>query len=481
MGKVRKLSQNYNSILFLICLLLFSFFPNGTVWAESETNPTEAVQVPETFVMGPTNAPPPDVDCKAYALYDVLSDTFLLGENLDQPLAPASITKVMTVLLALENLKPTDTITITRDMFETIPNDYTRLGLMEGEVITVDEALHACLLISANDAAMAIGITLGGSSDTFAAMMNKRARELGCTHTHFTNPYGYADEAHVTTAHDMALIMKEALQHKEFCEISCEKNYMMGPTNLCAESRGMPNGNRFISKSEYAYDPYIGGKTGYTDLSLYTIAAGARKNDRTLVAVILGASNSPVRYENLIDLFEYGFNQYAVEQNDPEKCAMAQAQAQKQVENQMKEMGLSLFIDETNMQIDDYIILPADQAGKSYEIQIDPEQLVIQSGLKRQTLESPVYRRCTDGGKRQIGVFRIILIDRPVSEGQTESVIQTKNESETIDNSKTEQSSFHYLFIVAIVLVLLAGLFCLIAMIRHDLKKRRRNGQPHVL
>ena len=114
----------------------------------------------QTPILDPNDPDAPAIDGTAYVLYDVQSGTFLLGNNQDTPLAPASITKVMTVLLAFENLKLTDTITVTRDMYESIPADYVRLGLVEGEEITVEQALYACLLISANDAAMKLALNI---------------------------------------------------------------------------------------------------------------------------------------------------------------------------------------------------------------------------------------------------------------------------------------------------------------------------------
>src|SRR5659263_137804 len=157
---------------------------------------------------------------------------------------------------------------------------------------------------------------MGGSIEGFSQMMNDRAVELGCMHTNFTNPYGLSDEKHVTTAHDMALMMAEALKNETYTKISTTANYTMPATNK-HKPRNITNGNRFVSTTTYAYENYIGGKTGFTDMSGYTIVAGARQDGRTLIGVVLGASCSVVRYSELISLFNYGFENYTTSSIDP--------------------------------------------------------------------------------------------------------------------------------------------------------------------
>ena len=327
-------------LLFRSCIFLLSFgvilsstFMTPVVSAEglasSASSSAEATISADglTELLDPAGLDAPAVDSKAYVLYDAQSGTFLLGKNQDTPLSPASITKVMTVLLALENLELTDTITITREMFEGIPNDYTRLGLFEGEEITVEEALYACLLISANDAAMALAAKVGGSEAEFVEMMNDKAVEIGCLNTNFTNSYGLADPNHLTTAHDMALILAEALKNDTYTRISTTKFFLLRATNKSAETRGMMNGNKFISAPQFAYEYYIGGKTGYTNISGYTIVAGAQKDGRTLVSVILGASGSEIRFSNLISLFNFGFSEFSTVHVNPVDFEDLKAQA----------------------------------------------------------------------------------------------------------------------------------------------------------
>ncbi|MDW7658322.1 MAG: D-alanyl-D-alanine carboxypeptidase family protein [Bacillota bacterium] len=460
-------------ISVVLALSLLAFFPTS-VQAASKTTAT---------LLDPVAAGSPEVDGKAYVLYDAQSGTFLTGKNEKEPLPPASITKVMTVLLALENLKLTDTITITRDMFETIPNDYTRLGLVEGEIITVEQALLASLLISANDTAMALALTMGGSIDGFTDMMNNRARELGCTDTHFTNPYGYADEDHLTTACDMALITAQALTHPVFTQITTKKNHLLPPTNLYEESRGLPNGNRFIATTQYAYDAYIGGKTGYTKLSRYTIVAGAEKDGRTLVGVILGASNSPIRYSNLIDLFEYGFGKYVTSTVDLNEYEAIKLQAIDQIKALINDEDYPLYIDETELQLDAWTTTTNTRDAGGYTASMDFDPSVLKADLASQVLNYPLYRHYADGSKVQVGVLVMTVLKQqptPTASGSSIGPSIGPSDDPTADTNAEGPSIIRYILVGILSVILAFAVLLLVAMLKRDMKRRRR-GKPRML
>lgn len=423
----------------------------------------------------------PEVDGKAFVLYDAQSGTILAGHHANEPLPPASITKVMTALLALENLELSDPITITAEMFETIPNDYTRLGLMEGEIITVEQALHASLMISANDAAMALGLTVGGTLAGFIDMMNVRARELGCTDTQFTNPYGYADEAHLTTACDMALITAEALKYPLFSEITTKKNHLLEPTNLFAESRGLPNGNRFVTSSEFAYDAYIGGKTGYTDLSRYTIVAGAGKDGRTLVGVILGASNSPIRYSNLIDLFEYGFSQTVTQSIDPTEYESLKQQAVDQLKAQIDDADYALYVADAKLQLDDCITVTRVNEAGGHTVGMDCNPELLQADLEQQILNFPLYRRYNDGNEVQVGLLEVTVLKLQPTPTPTAAATSIAPSSDPAADAGTGGPTIlRYLLIGLAGIVFVFAILLLIAMVKRDLSRRRR-GRPRML
>ena len=408
------------------------------------------------------------VDAKAYVLYDAQSGTFLTGKNQDEPLSPASVTKVMTVLLAMENLELTDKITITRDMFETIPNDYTRLGLMEGEEVTVEQALYANLLISANDASMALATAVGGSVDNFVTMMNERAVELGCLDTHFTNPYGFADVDHLTTAHDIALIFAEVLKYDLYTQIATTRHYLMPATNICSEERGMQNGNKFVSTEQFKYEYYVGGKTGYTDLSSYTITAGARRDGRTLISVILGASQSAVRYLGCAALFDYGFENFSTVAVDPAEFEEVKDQAVASVTAAIGQTGSTLVIEDVNLHLDDYLTTTAKRAASPFSCVMDDQTDLLQTGLASQALQYPLYLEYGDGTRLPVGLLEISIGLAPTEETTVP----------VPDTPDTRAPVWRIILrVIAIILLVVVVAFCLlllIAMIRHDLHKKHR-------
>ncbi|MHB8961937.1 MAG: D-alanyl-D-alanine carboxypeptidase family protein [Saccharofermentanales bacterium] len=432
---------------------------------------SEPSSLGQTSLLDPAGEGSPAIDGKAYVLYDAQSGTFLLGKNQDTPLSPASITKVMTVLLALEHLKMTDTIIVTRDMFKDIPNDYTRLGLVSEEEITVEEALYACLLISANDAALALAITIGGSEEAFVAMMNAKAAELGCSRTHFTNPYGLADKEHLTTAHDMALIMAEALKNEMYTTISTTRHYPMPATNKFAEPRGIINGNRFITAKKYAYEHYIGGKTGYTDMSRFTITAGARQDGRTLVSVILGASTSDIRYANLISLFSYGFSAYSTEHVDPAEYEDIRTQAVSQVASAIDEAGYTLSVSDSTLVLDDYTTTTSARSMADYSSVYDINIESLRPDLPSQVLHIPLYRRYSDGTRSQVGTLDV-TVTKVSSQG-------TSSEVASDPGTGAGRRILGTAVMIVLAAILLFGVLILYSMIRRELKRRRRRRRHH--
>ena len=180
-----------SGIALVLTFIIFSgsFGPVLAVNDEFDDPEDDVVSQNEAYddLLNETPADAPQVTGTAYLLFDAQSGQVLMGRNLDQPLEPAGVTKLMTELLALENLELDDTITVTADMYITIPEDFVTLGITEGEEVTVHDMIYAALLQSANDACMALAIKTSGSETAFISKMNTRARELGCTATTFTS------------------------------------------------------------------------------------------------------------------------------------------------------------------------------------------------------------------------------------------------------------------------------------------------------
>ena len=233
-------------------------------------------------------------------------------ENIDGKAYPASITKVATLLVALENGKMDDIVKVSEDAVYSVNADYAHIALKPGEELTLKDALYAVMLASANDAAYAVAENVGEGYDWFIDEMNRRCKELGGRDTHFNNTNGMEDEEHYTSARDMALITRELLlNHPEFEEICQTYQYTIPPTNVTNEPRTFQQKHRMFRKTnKHYYENVIAGKTGYTDVAKNTLISCAEKDERKLVCVVLKTHGSNV-YEDSKALLEYGFNSFS--------------------------------------------------------------------------------------------------------------------------------------------------------------------------
>lgn len=253
------------------------------------------------------------VDSGGAVVMEVDTGTILYEKNMDESYYPASITKVMTALLALENCDLDEIITFSDVAVYENEGDTSHIAREVGEKMTLESALYGMMLESANECAWAIGEHVGGNMDEFVNMMNKRAKELGCTGTHFCNPNGLPDPNHYVTAHDMALIAQAAYQIPKFQEICGTRAYTIPEDNKkeaynCNNTHGMISNHR---GSSHLYEYAVGGKTGYTDEAGNTLVTYAKKDGMTLLCVVLNSS-SPAHYDDTERLFEYCFCNFSV-------------------------------------------------------------------------------------------------------------------------------------------------------------------------
>jgi D-alanyl-D-alanine carboxypeptidase (penicillin-binding protein 5/6) len=251
-----------------------------------------------------------DLLSQSAILMDADTGQILFEKNMHEKLSPASITKIMTALLALEKGDLSDSITMSHDAVFSVPRGASHIALDEGEVLTLKEAMYAMMLVSANDAANGIAEYISGSIKDFADLMNQRALELGAKNTNFVNPSGLTVEGHYTTAYDMALITLQAMQHQDFNTIWGTSRYEMAPTNKQPEVRFFNNQNRMLISSKYQYEDVIGGKLGWTTEAQNTMVVAAKRNDRTLLCVLFKSQDPQAKYQDAKLLFDYGFDQF---------------------------------------------------------------------------------------------------------------------------------------------------------------------------
>ena len=240
---------------------------------------------------------PPTLTAVSAVLIDQASGKVIYEKDMNDEHYPASTTKVLTALLALENME--------LDYKITLPDDYvnvgeTNIGLRAGARQTAEELLMATMLYSANDAAQALAIGVAGSEQAFVDMMNQRVAELGLQHTHFANPHGLHSEDHYTSAYDLAMIAREAMDNPEFRHIVTTESFVVRRVNG-EENFTVSNRNGLLNQFEFA----DGIKTGYTRQAGNCIVAIATKNDMQLIAVLLNSSNIIDESQTLL---EWGFD-----------------------------------------------------------------------------------------------------------------------------------------------------------------------------
>ncbi|MDP4132821.1 MAG: D-alanyl-D-alanine carboxypeptidase family protein [Bacillota bacterium] len=258
----------------------------------------------------------PEILAPSAILINADTGEILLSKDANSKRYPASTTKVMTALLAIENCDMNDTITISNNAVMSIAWDSTKLGLYEGEKFKMYDLLCAMLIASGNDAANAVAEKVSGSVDKFIDLMNKRAKELGCKNTNFTNPHGLTDENHYTTAQDLAIIAKKAMEYPTFREMVKTKYYELPTTDKCSEKRAFYTTNNMITNirgSKYLYSPATGIKTGYTQAALNCLVASAEKDDIPLICVVLNASTVDgvnTAYTDTKNMFNWAFDNY---------------------------------------------------------------------------------------------------------------------------------------------------------------------------
>lgn len=249
----------------------------------------------------------PDLESEAAILMDAETGQILYEKNSRTKMYPASITKIMTGMLALTCLDPDDEITISQNAFNAVPRSSSHIGLLPGEVITVDQALHALAMASANDAANGLAEAISGSLSDFAELMTAEAEAFGAMDTHFANANGLPDEEHYTTAYDMALITAAALRTKGFTDYFGATEYGMEPTNKTDEDRLIINKNQILN-GPYKYDGVLMSKTGWTSSALGTLVTAVRQGNTTFIVVVMKSQPLEAKYEDTCALLNYGFS-----------------------------------------------------------------------------------------------------------------------------------------------------------------------------
>ena len=299
------------SLILAATLLFTAAFPAyATETEKTETETTESTTTNTEGTSTDSTSSELTLTAESAILMDATTGKILYEKNSRTKQYPASITKLMTILLALEHGGLEDEITFSHDAVFSIEPGSAHIAIQEGEILTLEQVLYGIMLRSANECANAAAEYVDGSMEKFAEHMTARAKELGCENTNFVNANGLFDENHYTTAYDMALIAQELLKNETYRSMMSNTYYLIPPTNKQPEERPLHGQHQMLNENSlYYYEPAEGGKTGYTVEAQNTLVTYAKQGDTELIAVVLKC-NGAQHYVDTKTLFEYGFANY---------------------------------------------------------------------------------------------------------------------------------------------------------------------------
>ncbi len=383
----------------------------------------------------------PHIYSESGIVMDMDSGAILYAKNIDDQHYPASITKIATALIALQNYKLDEVVKFTWDDIGFLEYGDAHIGIKEDEELLMEDALYGMLLASANEVSHGIGAHMEGGYEKFLQVMNEATKELGCENSNWTNTHGLHDEEHYTSARDMALIGSAVFQYEKFREITKTYQHIIPATNITNEERYVHQNHKMIREWDNRYYEYcVGGKTGYTDQALSTLVTFATKDDTNLVAVVLrthgGGNNAYVDTKAMLD---YAFENFS-------KVPVTE---QMIVNDNIKKIA------DTS-----YVMLPSGVTVDSLEsVFTEPKDLGDRTGTVTFSYEG-----------QEVGVVEVTITDEYYNKIHGIKEVEEKQE---------EKAGMPVLLkvifiIMAVLVVAMIGLVCFVAYKRKQLEKRRR-------
>lgn len=300
--------RKWSRILSVVTAGAIAVFSAASVSAAS-VNPDAVYGISSNEIQGWPQGP--EISSDTGVLMEAETGAVLYDKGADELRYPASITKLMTLLVAVENSQLDEQVTFTETGIRDVTPDSGNIGMQLGEVMTMEDCLYGMIIYSANEVSAQIAEHVGGTEQDFINMMNERAKEIGCTNTHFANASGLPDADQYTTARDMALIFREGLKNETFRKVLNTPTYVIKATNKNSEERRLHTHHPLFAEEAALYYPgCIGGKTGMTNEAGSTLVTGVEQNGVTYITVVLhGADLSQTSVDSRA-LFDYGYQNF---------------------------------------------------------------------------------------------------------------------------------------------------------------------------
>lgn len=305
--------KSYSIIAAVILLFFSSLLPSISVFAEPEDHAAQAEarkNLPVESNQWENWPYGPEIGAQSAILMEVNTGTILYSKNIHDQLYPASITKILTGLIAMENCALDEIVNVSYEAVNSIDwRTDSNIELKAGDQITVEQALYGLLVGSANEVGNALGEHISGTTEEFAKLMNQKAKELGCTDSNFVTTNGIFDENHYTSVYDMALIGKAFFSNDLLCKMSSTAYYLIPQSSTIDKDLNVYCKNKLLEGKEYEYEYLVGSKTGYTSESRQNLVSCAEKDGMKLVCVIM-KEEAPNQFTDTVNLFNYGFNNF---------------------------------------------------------------------------------------------------------------------------------------------------------------------------
>lgn len=306
-----------------ILIIIIIYFLTSFIYAEDKPIEQENEEIMTVEAVNTE----PDIYSEAAILMEKNTGKVIYAKNIYDKKFPASTTKILTAIIAIENCDLNKKMTASQNAvtFDD-PRSYTKANIQAGETFTLEELLNVLMIHSANDAANVIAENISGSTEEFAKLMNKKAKELGCFNSNFVNANGIHDENHYTTAYDMATIAAYCMKNDTFRHFANLMECSLPDTEFWGEEQNIEigerhffNTNKLLDQTSIYYYPYcIGIKTGFTTPAKNCFVGCSNKDGFELISVIfhgeLTADNHSARYMDTINMFEYGYNNFSKEE-----------------------------------------------------------------------------------------------------------------------------------------------------------------------
>lgn len=305
---VKRLSAVLAGGALSLSLLLCNILPvNAEQTAEERLEVQRAMPVQSNEIPNwPTG---PVVGAESAILIDADTGAILYSKNIHTKEYPASTTKLLTCLIAVERTSMDEVITLSHSAVFDTPRDSSHIAMDVGEEITMEQALNAILIASANEVAFAVAEHISGSWQEFAVLMNEKAKELGCQDSNFVNPNGLPDDNHYSSAYDLAMIARKFFANELLCKISSTTLLHIPPTDKQPDDIIEHSRNQILPGMKNAYEHIVGSKTGYTNTARSCLVSCAEKDGMRLICVVM-KDESPMQFEDTRALFDYGFSNF---------------------------------------------------------------------------------------------------------------------------------------------------------------------------